>query len=70
MTRQAKSITILAAEDDPDDRLLTRKAFETAHLHGDLRFVEDGEELMDYLKRRGQYTDPISSFKTSQLIFT
>jgi hypothetical protein len=43
------------AEDDPDDRMLTKLAFEEAHLANDLRFVEDGEELMDYLHQMGKY---------------
>jgi len=51
-------ITILMADDDPDDRFLIHEAFEESKLVHDLRFVKDGEELMDYLYRRGQYTDP------------
>lgn len=35
--------------------MLTRKAFELNHLGNELRFVEDGEELLDYLYHRGQY---------------
>src|SRR6185312_13764096 len=54
-------ITILMADDDPDDRELTREAFEESRLANDLRFVEDGVELLDYLKRRGKYEDPASS---------
>ncbi|MBX9585516.1 MAG: response regulator [Gemmataceae bacterium] len=46
------------ADDDPDDRALTRDAFAESHLANDLRFVEDGEELLDYLHRRGKYQDP------------
>jgi CheY-like chemotaxis protein len=57
----AKPITILMADDDPDDRQLTREAFEEARLANDLRFVEDGVELLDYLHRRGKYADPASS---------
>jgi two-component system response regulator len=56
-----KPITILMADDDPDDRELTREAFEEAKLANDLRFVEDGVELLDYLHRRGKYADPASS---------
>ena len=59
--RAAKPITILMADDDPDDRQMTREAFEESRLANDLRFVEDGAELMDYLCRRNQYTDPDSS---------
>jgi len=55
MINRSKPITILMADDDPDDRQLTREAFEENHLANDLRFVEDGEELLDYLHRRGKY---------------
>ena len=54
-------ITILMADDDPDDRQLTREAFTESRLANDLRFVENGEELLDYLKRRGKYADPATS---------
>lgn len=50
-----RQIRILMADDDPEDRLLTQEAFEEAHLTNELAFVEDGEELMDYLKQRGEY---------------
>jgi len=46
------------ADDDPDDRHLTREAFAENHLANDLRFVEDGEELLDYLNQRGKYAPP------------
>jgi CheY-like chemotaxis protein len=59
--REGKPITILMADDDPDDRQLTKEAFEESRLANDLRFVEDGVELMDYLKRRGKYADPATS---------
>ncbi|HLG15502.1 MAG TPA: response regulator [Blastocatellia bacterium] len=61
MKRPSDRITILMAEDDPDDRRLTLEALEEAQLDSDLRFVGDGEELMDYLTRRGRYSDPQSS---------
>ncbi len=32
-------MTILMAEDDPDDRVLTREAMESAHVANELRFV-------------------------------
>jgi len=57
----SRAITILMADDDEDDRRLTRDAFKEAKLVNDLRFVEDGAELLDYLYRRGQYIDPNSS---------
>lgn len=54
-------ITLLLADDDPDDRLLVKDALEEGSLLVDLRWVEDGEELMDYLHRRGRYADPSAS---------
>jgi two-component system response regulator len=61
MTLPHKPITILVADDDPDDREMTREAFDECRLANDLRFVEDGAELMDYLCRRNKYQDPASS---------
>lgn len=54
-------ITILLADDDADDRMLTRDALKESRLMNELRCVENGEELMDYLKRRGAYESPESS---------
>ena len=61
MEKLRKPITILMADDDPDDRQLTKDAFVESRLLNDLRFVEDGEELLDYLQHRGKYVDPASS---------
>lgn len=51
-----KLVTILMADDDPDDRLLVGDAFAEIRLENPLDFVGDGIELMDYLHRRGAYT--------------
>jgi CheY-like chemotaxis protein len=48
-------ITILVCDDDEDDRMLTQQALEDAHVSNDIRFVQDGEQLLDYLYQRGQY---------------
>ena len=58
MTKKGQSVTILVAEDDEDDRMLMQDALEENRLANDLHFVCDGEELMDYLRHRGQYSDP------------
>lgn len=55
MPTQPRPITILMADDDEDDCVMTREALEEARLGNDLRFVRDGEELLDYLKRRGRF---------------
>ena len=54
-------ITILMADDDPDDRLLAAEALRESRVGNDLRFVEDGEQLLDYLRRRGRWADPAQS---------
>ena len=54
-------IVILRADDDADDRMLTRDALEESRVLNELRFVEDGEELMDYLRRNGKYANAAAS---------
>jgi CheY-like chemotaxis protein len=55
--KNVKPISILVADDDADDRLMIRDALQENRLANDLRFVMDGEELMDYLLRRGSFAD-------------
>ena len=38
----ARPITILMADDDPEDRMLAQEALEQSRLANDLYFVEDG----------------------------
>ena len=58
MNKHGRPITILLADDDADDRMMAGEALAESRLANDLRFVEDGEELMDYLHRRGRYASP------------
>lgn len=53
----SKAIRILVADDDADDRMLIGDAFEEAHLSNPVDFVEDGIELLEYLKREGKFSD-------------
>jgi len=55
MSKHGEPITILMADDDADDRRLTRDALEESRLANDLRFVENGEELLDYLRNKGKF---------------
>lgn len=57
MSNNNAPLTILLADDDPDDRLMVREAFEENHLLNPLVAVEDGEELMDYLYARGKFAN-------------
>jgi CheY-like chemotaxis protein len=52
---RARAITILLADDDEDDRELTREALQDTRLANQMRFVVDGQDLMDYLRREGRY---------------
>ncbi len=61
MEKPKESVVILMADDDEDDCLMAREALEEARICNELRFVKDGEELMDYLRREGRYADPSSS---------
>ncbi len=54
-------ITILMADDDADDRQLTKDALEDSRLANDLRFVENGEELLEYLRHEGRFSDEETS---------
>jgi len=51
-------VLILIAEDDADDRLLAEEAFAESRLGNELRFVQDGVELIEYLRRAGRYAEP------------
>ena len=55
--KQGSPITILMADDDADDRRLTKEALEESRLANGIRFVEDGEELMDYLRHSGKFAN-------------
>jgi CheY-like chemotaxis protein len=55
LSNLAHPITILLADDDEEDRMLTSEALNESRVVNDLKFVEDGEDLLDYLYRRGKY---------------
>ena len=61
MKNPRKSVVILIADDDPEDCMFIRDAFKEGLLVNGLRFVGDGEELMDYLHHQGKYRNPSSS---------
>ncbi|WP_187261892.1 response regulator [Pontibacter beigongshangensis] len=54
---EKKTIVILIADDDAEDRMMVKDALEESRLKNNMHFVENGEELMDYLHHRGKYTD-------------
>jgi CheY-like chemotaxis protein len=57
MKDSIKPILILIAEDDAEDRMLVKDAMVESRLANDIRFVEDGEQLLDYLHNQGKYNN-------------
>jgi CheY-like chemotaxis protein len=55
--RSPRPITILLADDDEDDRELTRDALQDSRLAEEMKFVVDGQDLIDYLRREGRYSE-------------
>ena len=57
MISGGKPIIILYADDDAEDRMLVKDAWQESRLANELHFVEDGEELLEYLRREGRHAD-------------
>ncbi|MET9096797.1 MULTISPECIES: response regulator [Streptomyces] len=57
MNTPVQPIEVLLVEDDPGDELMTREAFEDNKIRNTLHVVRDGQEALDFLYRRGEYTD-------------
>ena len=69
MTRkQTQPINILMADDDEDDRLLTVDALAESRVLNNLFCVEDGVELLEFLRHEGKYTDPASAPRPSLIL--
>ncbi|WP_299701396.1 response regulator [uncultured Pontibacter sp.] len=62
-----RPIVILIADDDAEDRMLIKEALEENRLSNAIQFVENGEELMDYLHNRGRFNDK-EKYQTPGLI--
>ncbi|WP_020208065.1 response regulator [Gilvimarinus chinensis] len=57
MSADKKTLVILMADDDADDRLLTQEALVESRVLNELHFAEDGVQLMEYLRGEGEYAD-------------
>lgn len=57
MNAEKNTLVILMADDDEDDRLLTFEAMTESRVLNQLMFVEDGVELLEYLRGEGKYAD-------------
>ena len=54
MTRSNFPVRITVADDDADDRMMIKDAFAESKLTNPVDFVEDGVELLEYLRRQGK----------------
>jgi CheY-like chemotaxis protein len=61
MSKPTKPIILLMADDDMDDCMLAKDALNESRLLNTLHFTHDGEELLAYLRRQGNYANPASS---------
>ncbi|WP_296051523.1 response regulator [uncultured Alteromonas sp.] len=68
MPNSSLPITILMADDDEDDRLLAFDALKEGRVLNNLHCVEDGIELLEYLRREGKFSDPASSPRPSLIL--
>ena len=66
--RNKLPITILICDDDADDRILTEQALVDAHISNRVRFVEDGEQLLDYVYQRGVFAGELGKAPRPGLI--
>ena len=55
MTKLNQKATILMADDDPDDQILLQEALRENNIPNVVCFVENGEELLDFLNQRGKF---------------
>lgn len=65
--KSTRPIVILIADDDAEDRMLIKEALDENRITNSIQFVENGEELMDYLHNRGKFSDK-AAYQTPGLI--
>jgi CheY-like chemotaxis protein len=66
--RQALLPTILFADADENYRAMARDALLEGRSPSDLRLATDGQDLLDYLYRRGRHLDPIASPRPALIV--
>jgi len=66
--RTALLPTILFADADENYRAMARDALLEGRSPSDLRYATDGQDLLDYLYRRGRHLDPIASPRPALIV--
>jgi two-component system response regulator len=61
MNKLNNKVTILMADDDPDDQILLKEALKENSIPNSVCFVENGEELIDYLYKRGKFEEVVAT---------
>ena len=60
MTVYHKPVHIVMADDDEEDFALTKQALNEAHLANQLQWVQDGEQLMIFLRKENEYKNAVT----------
>ena len=68
MPELQKLIKILLIEDNPDDILITKRAFKEARLVNKMWVVRDGQEALDFLYHKDKYQDFTTSPKPGLIL--
>ena len=68
MPDSTRVVTILLADDDPDDLNMMRRALAKNEWAYDLHTVGDGEELLDFLRHTGKWAPPARSPRPSLIL--
>ena len=68
MNKPLNTATILMADDDTDDCLFARELFDEYRVPNELRFVKNGEELLDYLRHKGSFPSQVEDGEVPDLI--
>jgi len=68
MNIKKQPFTILMAEDNEHDIVATKRAFKKHNINNPLHIVNDGEECLDYLYKRGKYAQPETAPRPSLLL--
>jgi CheY-like chemotaxis protein len=63
-----RKYNILIADDDSDDRQMLKEAFEENHFISNIHFVENGEELVDYLHGKGKFENTVIGEKLDLIL--
>lgn len=57
MEKEIKSIPFLLVEDNEDDIIIIKRVFKKVKLTNEVYVVRDGEEMFDFIYRRGKYAE-------------